>query len=357
MESLQRSASTEEELLMRVVIEVFREHGKWPSFNHVDTELDRGGVSAKSVLASIPYGWVFPNKRSQGGVTYVGPDEEVGVSITGLYHLNGVDDILTLFYKGLRWAIDARSAFQMPSPTEYVEPRWTFNDFLTGLGSGETSIKLNDAVLVLTLMRWERDMPSWGGPTDNPYAWEIRIDPDIKEYRDLRSVGEYVHFRQRELKEWLEPRRAAHIGGFRPDGPSAVSPDEYAHAGTGGEGLAVGPTVEIAGALARFWAGGGGPSHSAISTAFSLAGYVEDENAFNKEDRVRMALRAAEPEMGRRLVGELLDLLRTTGTFDSENADPRVTQLQNAFGRAGLGFSSDGFIDWETSEGDRKSVV
>lgn len=33
--------------------------------------------------------------------------------------------------------------------------------------------------------------------------------------------------------------------------------------------------TEVAGALAQFWAGGGGPSPSTVSTAFSLAGYFE----------------------------------------------------------------------------------
>jgi hypothetical protein len=47
----------------------------------------------------------------------------------------------------------------------------------------------------------------------------------------------------------------------------------------------VGP--EIAGALARFWAGGSGPSHASIGSAFALAGYDEPEldRMGNKEQR------------------------------------------------------------------------
>lgn len=61
---------------------------------------------------------------------------------------------------------------------------------------------------------------------------------------------------------------------------------------------------EIAGALAGFWAGGAGPSHASISTAFALAGCDEPGDGRNKQDRILYAIRSTEPDIAARLVDE-----------------------------------------------------
>ena len=335
-ESLQRPATKQQITLMRTAIDIFRQHGQWPAYNYIDSELDRVGISAKPVLESIPYVWITPDKRSQGGVANIGPEEQVTVTITGLYHCDHFQGVLDLYFSALRWAIDARAKAQMPSPTEYVEPKWTFEDFLNGLDGQPL---LNDATLVLALMRWERDMPQWAGPPEDPYSWTITISPNIKDYRDLQDIGAYVRFRQQEMKEWLEPRGAGEIGAF-------VEPPAIPPAAEASLGQTESWPPEIAGALARFWSGGDGPSHSAISTAFSLAGYEENQNASNKEERVRRALRSTEPELAKRVTEELLDLLRTTGIFETDADDPRLRTLRRAFERGGFTLSPEGFPDW-----------
>lgn len=109
--------------------------------------------------------------------------------------------------------------------------------------------------------------------------------------------------------------------------------------------------LPVAGALARFWAGGEGPSHSSISTAFALAGYDEppDDEQGNKQARVISAVRNAQADTAQLLVEELLNLLRTAGYFDRADDDPRIRGLKVAVKRSGHRLTSEGYIDWSES--------
>jgi hypothetical protein len=126
----------------------------------------------------------------------------------------------------------------------------------------------------------------------------------------------------------------------------------------GGDSIPEGTvTTEMAGALARFWAGGAGPSHSSISTAFALAEFEEPDSSRNKEDRVLFALRDAAHSVRERLVEELLGILRSRGQFDLEWISSTVESAQRSFERAGHTLSSDGFVDWGPRRTPRRRTV
>jgi hypothetical protein len=107
---------------------------------------------------------------------------------------------------------------------------------------------------------------------------------------------------------------------------------------------------EIAGALARFWSGGAGPSHATISTAMSLAGYEEppDASAGNKEQRVLFSLRRAPQDTSKALAEEFIGALRAAGYFDQPR--PETEGLHTAFSRRGFNLSPEGFVDWSTED-------
>ncbi len=105
-------------------------------------------------------------------------------------------------------------------------------------------------------------------------------------------------------------------------------------------------TREMAGALARFWSGGEGPSHTSISTAFALAGYVEPARVGNKQQRVLVAVRDSDEDVAPRLVEELLRLLRSAGEFDRNEDYPPLRSLRTAFDRAGHSLTNEGYVGW-----------
>jgi hypothetical protein len=105
---------------------------------------------------------------------------------------------------------------------------------------------------------------------------------------------------------------------------------------------------EVAGALARFWSHGAGPSHAALGTALALAGYDEpdEDTTANKEQRVLLAFRKADVETAARLVDELLSILRSSGYFDGPEFTPPVASLRTALERGGHSLAAGGYIQW-----------
>lgn len=339
MPGIWRPPTDTERELLRIPIDVFRTTGEWPVFQYVEMALEKKGLEVHSVLERIPFGWFIPDKRTYGGTTYVAPQDHFKITVIGLYYSGEAPDIQSQLFSCIRWATAQRDAFEMPSPNEYVEPTWSFSDFLQGLGqSDQGAIKPNDATFVLELVNAEPDLPHWSGSIANLSERRIEIPSRIHRYVHIHSLHQYVAIREKELSD-------AHPSMAIPSPPSRVGTDTPDQASTPAQG-AVGIGPEMAGALARFWAGGDGPSHSAISTAFSLAGYEDVDEDKNKEDRVRLALRTSSEEIGRRLVEELLALLRSSGIFDTPGEDPRVKSLMEAFQRNQVRVSDAGFVDW-----------
>lgn len=88
--------------------------------------------------------------------------------------------------------------------------------------------------------------------------------------------------------------------------------------------------AEVAAAFGRFFFGGRGPSHAALTAAFAQSGYSADDPsagmAFgdgpNKQQRVQTVIGAASrrPDRARELIEALLTQLRVAGAFDPQHA-------------------------------------
>lgn len=110
---------------------------------------------------------------------------------------------------------------------------------------------------------------------------------------------------------------------------------------------------EIAGALAAYFFGGAGPSHSKLTTAFLQGGYGDAcpydiaDGTPNKEIRVQRTIMAAvrKPDRARQLIDALLVPLRVGGFFDAERDGYDLSAfrtLRKAFARQGWSLSDDG---------------
>lgn len=110
---------------------------------------------------------------------------------------------------------------------------------------------------------------------------------------------------------------------------------------------------EVGAALGKFFFGGAGPSHSALTGVFGAAGYRDADpydpasSTPNKQQRVLTVFRAAErrPRNARRLVDELLAALRVEGCFSP--GDPRIdlastAALRPALNHLGWDLTDDG---------------
>ena len=111
-------------------------------------------------------------------------------------------------------------------------------------------------------------------------------------------------------------------------------------------------TSDISAAMAMFFHGGAGPSHTTITTVLTGSGYgdnyVYNPNAqgTNKQQRVLTALRTAqrEPTRARTLVDELLSTLRVAGLIGEEASGENVDRLKRALASSGWYLTEDGYL-------------
>jgi hypothetical protein len=116
---------------------------------------------------------------------------------------------------------------------------------------------------------------------------------------------------------------------------------------------------EVTAALGRFFIGGDGPSHPALTRTFVVAGFASDDpydgSTPTKEKRVLAVCDAARrrtPDSARRLTDELLTAIRVDGgfvegaegTITGADVAPRVRALREAFARAGWSLSESGVL-------------
>lgn len=112
---------------------------------------------------------------------------------------------------------------------------------------------------------------------------------------------------------------------------------------------------EIAGALAAYFFGGDGPSHTKLTSAFLQSGYGEAApydsvtQSPNKETRVQRAVAAAirRPDRARELIEAILVQLRLGGYFEKDTThydEARLRTLRRAFSRGGWDLADDGTL-------------
>jgi hypothetical protein len=110
---------------------------------------------------------------------------------------------------------------------------------------------------------------------------------------------------------------------------------------------------EIAGALAQFFFNGVGPSHTALTQAFTSAGLIKHDpynlvaGTPTKQQRVLTVCHAAQrnPEAAGKLTESLLNSLRLQGAFrDTDNAT-NIRALRSAFLHVGWSLTDEGRLD------------
>lgn len=109
---------------------------------------------------------------------------------------------------------------------------------------------------------------------------------------------------------------------------------------------------EVVGALASWVSNQGGPTHTQLEEAILNAGLDVPEGAPNKPTKVRRAFDNATPEQGRRLVDELIHVIRDGGYWDHRDFERTVLRTKAAVALIGGIISDEGFLSWGYSAPD-----
>lgn len=108
---------------------------------------------------------------------------------------------------------------------------------------------------------------------------------------------------------------------------------------------------EVVGALSGWVNSQGGPTHTQLDEAILNAG-INVPEAPNKPTKVRRAFEDATPEQGRRLVEELIHIIRDNGYWDHHQFERNNGLTKAAVAQIGGTISDEGFLTWDYSAGD-----
>ena len=182
--------------LMQAVYDVFRAQADWPTQQFIDTELDRlFGIDSQTVLATLPPTVALYDH-------YFAVDSSIRLSVAGIACCEDSSGDQALFLSALLWCVESQRSFHPKSPTETERLRLTSEQAREDLPALQRPISNLELRKIFKLLSGE-GLPRSSGYTED--HWEIEIDRDIRRYRHVRDIGDYLKARGVEAAPSLGP--------------------------------------------------------------------------------------------------------------------------------------------------------
>lgn len=181
--------------LIDIVGAVYVEHGQWPGWAYIEEEMERLGLDAVAVLASLPtdaHGY-WPVQAP--GAPAPRPENRVSLSISGLFRVAGADHIVDSFLRLVDAMGRIRAGVRL-DPFSETRPTVTRSEILPI--AGQFSM---DEGRLLEMMK--KEPPTWrclANPTA-PDGWTIELAPEIRRFAGVSTAGDYLA----RLREWTSP--------------------------------------------------------------------------------------------------------------------------------------------------------
>ncbi len=111
--------SAEQQLLLQVIYDRFREHGKWPTFISVDRLLRREhGANTRAVFNALPDSLVAKPRQGMGPTD----TDELILRLPGIEACTGDSEDTERVVRLLRWFAEQEMAFIPPAGSEDTMP-------------------------------------------------------------------------------------------------------------------------------------------------------------------------------------------------------------------------------------------
>ena len=196
--------SSEQETLIRVISEPFIATGEWPVWQYVDLMLeDQHSLDAADVLASLPevgerspaslaYGLIWrPDSYRQPQ-----PDDQVTVTVAGLWHLPQAEPVTGAFLTMLRYLV-ARQRELVPSPREVVTATVTDGEIANHLRGAGIPIAgpgaIDELLLKVRVVLGHEPFLYSVVQQPTPFGpWTVQVPAVLRGYRDVTAVEDYI---------------------------------------------------------------------------------------------------------------------------------------------------------------------
>ena len=179
--------------VLRAIYAGLRRLGQWPPFSQVDRTLYREtGMDVNEVAATLPGGLTNVSVRQ------LNPDDQALLSIAGLAYLPEAGGDLDLFLRALWHAIAADREWK-PGPDDQGAdgPLFTSEELGAKLGASQEQLK--------RLHTFLRDEPWTGSGSWDDNRWEFRITREVRRYKEVRSIPQYITLKQQAFTRAYGP--------------------------------------------------------------------------------------------------------------------------------------------------------
>jgi hypothetical protein len=220
--------SPDQKTVLQLVYDKFRLRSAWPTFDDIDRPARRAGLDPVAVIQAIPHTLIRP---FQAGRTQPVPNDTVHLTIEGIAASDGGSEDVQNFLRLLPWFAERELNFE-PEPDaldRHLKIHSTEIKEFLGLPEGlwEPMFRLHK---VLEQERWG----SYGGGSQDDFAWYVMVSRDIARFAQVRTVADYVAAQDRWDQEDLRPTfaepllpdrvPAVHTGRLAaPSAPAAAS--------------------------------------------------------------------------------------------------------------------------------------
>jgi uncharacterized protein (TIGR02391 family) len=176
--------STDLQVLMRCVYDVFGPSGEWPIYFYVESELE-GKVSEEldTLLAQASPGLLgvpLPTRN----------DTPIVLRIAGLIHCAGADDDVSLFLWLLRWCVGKQRAFRPSQATIVEQLQVTAQELVADLKAEGHDLSKLQVKKAYTFLLSERIHAGLSGEPDD---WTLTLSRRVlKPYFEVKTLEDYL---------------------------------------------------------------------------------------------------------------------------------------------------------------------
>jgi hypothetical protein len=199
--------TSEQRQILQLVYDRFRETGEWPLFQFVDRRADRDlDIDIAQVLPAIPKELIRSYRA--GGVAFQ-PSDRIWLSVEGIACCSDAESDLARFLELLRWCAEREREFEPSTPGEVEELTVTAEDYADSGGSVQPLTALELTKLGTLLVTEPVAVWTTAGEAQTDH-WRFTIGREIRRYRDVRDVDDYL--RRRDGRDTAPTQQASDAG-------------------------------------------------------------------------------------------------------------------------------------------------
>lgn len=187
---------------MQTVYDMWRRTARWPLYGPLDATLDHDyEIELGSVLPTIPDGLLISVR-----IPSPSDDSEVKLTISGIDRCRGGQAHVDLFLRALKWCV-RRQREHIPDSHKPVQLRLTSEEAARDWAAEGASVSAEILTQAFSLLTTENI--AWGSSQsgDAPFDWSVGIHREIRKYRGVNTLGDYLRIKQESMSAAVRPHR------------------------------------------------------------------------------------------------------------------------------------------------------